>query len=456
MRRIPVLVSVAQVERSFRHQREPLAGKKSTPYTRRQSRLQSGNSWPQEARSSSSNMDSSSENVSVSSALRKVLESRVGAAAPASGMSAAEQLFLEEGAECGVREDGRACCDVLPSDVMTHVLPQCHASAAVRSSENAVLCGVQLQVGKPSALAPGEGIVFLGIDCAAAVGPRVGGGGAAGARGPSDFAEGTGGSQRMQSLLVDLMLGPAAIDKSKLCILPGKLCFHVYIDCMVLMAGGSLLDALSLSIVAALRTLILPNVFVETDEEDEDEKEGDEGEGDNAILNVACDERPHDVSVRLQCYIYSYIRQIHRNLKGEVNTSILPYTHGGHNNRVPADVRGLIRLETAGTPFPASNIPLIVTVGQIGRHYVWDMRASEEAACSSRLAVAVTSQGLKSVGLQTLGNSLVDPATFSSLMVSSQRVCGELFNRLEERLRIQRRQQRQQQLHAFMEMMQEL
>ncbi|PHJ18908.1 3 exoribonuclease domain 1 domain-containing protein [Cystoisospora suis] len=59
-------------------------------------------------------------------------------------LSAAQLLFLEEGIACNVREDGRSCIDIRPSDVYVHVLPKSASSSLVCSTENVVLCGVSV------------------------------------------------------------------------------------------------------------------------------------------------------------------------------------------------------------------------------------------------------------------------------------------------------------------------
>ena len=43
-----------------------------------------------------------------------------------------------------------------------------------------------------------------------------------------------------------------AIDMTKLCIVPGKICWVIYIDAMILDSGGNLFDAISVATRAAL------------------------------------------------------------------------------------------------------------------------------------------------------------------------------------------------------------
>ncbi|CBZ52427.1 putative exosome complex exonuclease [Neospora caninum Liverpool] len=276
-------------------------------------------------------------------------------------LCAAELLYLEDGVACNVREDGRACIDVRPSQVDTFALPKCSASSIVRSSENTVLCGVSMQLARPTN-APDEGEVFVTVDCSAALGVD-------GARGAAFDSVGIGegsSSTSLQALVGDMVL--SSVDKKKLCLVPGKLMWKVFVDCMVLKAGGCLLDAVSLSVHAALRTTT----------------------------------------------------------------------------------------EVAGEPFPAEDVPIIVTVGEIANRYVWDMTSNEESACTGRLLVAVSPREHKCVGIQKLGASLVDISTLPTVMVNSQRVCREIFERLDRQVASQKTKKHSQQLSAFMRSMADL
>nr|CEL66399.1 TPA: exosome complex exonuclease, putative [Neospora caninum Liverpool] len=303
-------------------------------------------------------------------------------------LCAAELLYLEDGVACNVREDGRACIDVRPSQVDTFALPKCSASSIVRSSENTVLCGVSMQLARPTN-APDEGEVFVTVDCSAALGVD-------GARGAAFDSVGIGegsSSTSLQALVGDMVL--SSVDKKKLCLVPGKLMWKVFVDCMVLKAGGCLLDAVSLSVHAALRTTTLPCVFVDDD--------GEEGENEFGQISIRCDER-----------------------------------------------------EVAGEPFPAEDVPIIVTVGEIANRYVWDMTSNEESACTGRLLVAVSPREHKCVGIQKLGASLVDISTLPTVMVNSQRVCREIFERLDRQVASQKTKKHSQQLSAFMRSMADL
>ena len=51
-----------------------------------------------------------------------------------------------------------------------------------------------------------------------------------------------------------------AVDAKALCVVPGRFCWRVFVDCLVLEAGGSLLDALVLAACVALRDATFPKL----------------------------------------------------------------------------------------------------------------------------------------------------------------------------------------------------
>jgi exosome complex component RRP42 len=60
------------------------------------------------------------------------------------------------------------------------------------------------------------------------------------------------------------MLPPFAagtgLDPTTLCVVPGKACWVVYVDALVLNEGGNVLGALSLAVRAALAATRIPKV----------------------------------------------------------------------------------------------------------------------------------------------------------------------------------------------------
>lgn len=67
-------------------------------------------------------------------------------------------------------------------------------------------------------------------------------------------------SQELSLQLHSLLLGRGALDLKLLCIIKGQLAWKVYLDIVILEAGGSLLDACSLAACAALCSTELPRL----------------------------------------------------------------------------------------------------------------------------------------------------------------------------------------------------
>ena len=70
-------------------------------------------------------------------------------------------------------------------------------------------------------------------------------------------------NHELSAVLERILLQSHTIDLTKLCIIPDKLCWILYIDAMVLDSGGNLFDAISLATKAALHnTMYLPLLWI--------------------------------------------------------------------------------------------------------------------------------------------------------------------------------------------------
>lgn len=59
-----------------------------------------------------------------------------------------------------------------------------------------------------------------------------------------------------------MLVDSRSFDLSQLCIIPGKQCWHVYVDVLVLSNGGNLLDAMCITVKAALSSTVVPNIDI--------------------------------------------------------------------------------------------------------------------------------------------------------------------------------------------------
>ncbi|CAK9151878.1 unnamed protein product [Ilex paraguariensis] len=171
------------------------------------------------------------------------------------GLSVGEKHFIQGGIAQDLRSDGRKRLTYRHIQVETGVIPQADGSARVKMGATDVIGSVKAELGKPNPLQPDKGKVSLYVDCSPTAAPMF---------------EGRGGeelSTELSATLQRCLLGGkngagAGIDLSSLSIVEGKVCWDLYIDCLVVSSDGNLLDALGAAIKAALSNTGIPKVQV--------------------------------------------------------------------------------------------------------------------------------------------------------------------------------------------------
>lgn len=182
--------------------------------------------------------------------------------------SAAEREYTIGGAADGVRADGRTPLERRPVSLETGLLPSASGSARARiGGVTDVLVGVTATIGEPSTHSPDLGDVEFSVECSSLASPDFTG------RGADEL------NAELSMMLTRLYNTEASRPlQRELCLIPGRKCWVLQIDTLVLDSGGSLCDAAALAVRAALRTALLPAVRVIPGEADEDDDvEVDEG-----------------------------------------------------------------------------------------------------------------------------------------------------------------------------------
>lgn len=169
-------------------------------------------------------------------------------------LSSFERTFIVNGVEQDFRSDGRSCHDYRHFEVETGIVSNTSGSARLRLSTTDILVGVKAEIGEPHLEKPNYGYIEFFVDCSANASPEF---------------EGRGGDELGAMLAKTLEKAynhKSAIDLESLCILPGKQCWVLYIDALVLECGGNLFDCVSLAVKAALHNTRIPNVSVSMEE----------------------------------------------------------------------------------------------------------------------------------------------------------------------------------------------
>ena len=121
-------------------------------------------------------------------------------------------------------------------------------SAMVRVGGTSVICGIKAELARPSVSLPDEGYLVANVHLSALSSSTFRSGP------PSDEA------QALSQWVHDVWQKSAMVDTKELCLAAGKLCWVLYADITCVNYDGSLSQACLASLVAALKSLTLPEV----------------------------------------------------------------------------------------------------------------------------------------------------------------------------------------------------
>lgn len=138
------------------------------------------------------------------------------------------------------RLDGRELTDYREIKVETGLVEKAEGSALVHIGRTKVLSGVKIELGDPFSDRPNDGVLTVNSEFVPLASP--------------EFEAGPPREESIElSRVVDRGIRESkAIDLEKLCIIPGKKVFVVFVDIYVLNHDGNLIDAAALASLAAL------------------------------------------------------------------------------------------------------------------------------------------------------------------------------------------------------------
>ncbi|TRY49823.1 Exoribonuclease domain containing protein [Cryptosporidium tyzzeri] len=168
-------------------------------------------------------------------------------------ISDSEKLFLEDGVDQGIRNDGRDLTDFRPIVIALDVISTANGSSRIRNDELDIIVAVKCEIisvtGKNEPQTGGS--ILVNIDCSNIM-DKI-------SNVAPSFTE-EDYSFYITSIVKDMCF--KNFDLSKLSILENKLYWNIYIDATILSFGGNMVDWVTIAIHTALRTTRIPKIHV--------------------------------------------------------------------------------------------------------------------------------------------------------------------------------------------------
>ncbi|MBI3859005.1 MAG: exosome complex protein Rrp42 [Thaumarchaeota archaeon] len=153
----------------------------------------------------------------------------------------------------GQRLDGRTPEQHRPITLKVGVIQKANGSASVTLGNSEVLAGVKVATGTPFPDTPDKGLLVVNAEILPLSSP---------------YAEPGPPSEDAIELarVVDRGIRESEmVDLTKLCLIPGKTVYTVFVDVNVMNVDGNLFDAMSYAVVAALRSAKMKKFIVKDD-----------------------------------------------------------------------------------------------------------------------------------------------------------------------------------------------
>jgi len=266
-----------------------------------------------------------------------------------------------------LRCDGRTCSELRPFSLQLNLIPSANGSAQVRLADTCVLAVVKAEIGAPlpDDGAAGErlGRFVIAVDLTA------------NPTGALDRRAAEAASVTLTAQVSRILVESGALRRELLCLIPGKKCWVISIDAVVLSAAGNVLDATLIAVKAALKSTLIPAVTVVRRAPADAE----------TTATAAAGRASDDVTL-------------------EVSDD-------------PAEAHAL----AAWDP----RVPLTVTVSRAGATAFVDPDQSEEACVTARVSVAFNDKG-KMLGTFKLGEGALAPESVRGMVRLAAQVAQRL------------------------------
>ena len=154
----------------------------------------------------------------------------------------------------GKRLDGRRLTDFREFKIDTGIIESAEGSSRVLLGKTDVVVGIKIEVGEPFPDLPDKGVLTVNSEFSPIASPT--------------FRSGPPGENSIElARVVDRGIRESnAIDLEKLCIIPGKKVFVIFVDISIINHAGNLIDASAIASLAALLNTKYSDYEVENDE----------------------------------------------------------------------------------------------------------------------------------------------------------------------------------------------
>uniref|UniRef100_A0A7C4H4V1 Exosome complex component Rrp42 n=1 Tax=Ignisphaera aggregans TaxID=334771 RepID=A0A7C4H4V1_9CREN len=152
----------------------------------------------------------------------------------------------------GFHIDKRPLTSYRPIEITYGISPKAEGSALVKLGNTQVLAGVKLEVGQPYPDTPNEGAIIVNAEYIPAASPSF-------EPGPPDE-----NAIELARIIDRSLRESRAVALDKLCMIPGKKVWIIWLDIYILDYDGNLVDASMLASMAALLNTYIP--YYEVDE----------------------------------------------------------------------------------------------------------------------------------------------------------------------------------------------
>ncbi|UCG89982.1 MAG: exosome complex protein Rrp42 [Candidatus Heimdallarchaeota archaeon] len=173
-------------------------------------------------------------------------------------ISSLERKYLTDLLTKGERMDNRDFWEGRPIQIIPNVIKKAEGSAMVKWGDTVVLAGVKVQLGSPFPDTPNDGVITVNLELSPISSPS--------------YESGPPGPVAVEmARIVDRGIRESKIipmNDPKLCVIPGKTVWILFVDVYILDDGGNLIDASALAAMAALANTRIPKVSIDEEIEE--------------------------------------------------------------------------------------------------------------------------------------------------------------------------------------------